>query len=210
MVIAPDLRSHLLDDEQVLWTGAPASGLLFTREDWIKIPFSFVFAGISVVVFLSALAPPGPKEGPPDLFFLGVATLFLSIGLFLVGGRFVLDAWLRRRTHYAVTNRRVLIARSAPFGAFIAMDVEQLPEVRLLERADGRGTIRFGHAVSPWARRGGASVTWTPSLDPTPQFLSIEQAKSVFILIQRAAQNHLSPSGVAASEVPDAPTAPEH
>ena len=36
---------------------------------------------------------------------------FVLVGLYMVVGRFVLDAWLRRGARYAVTNKRVLISR---------------------------------------------------------------------------------------------------
>jgi hypothetical protein len=99
---------------------------------------------------------------------------FVLIGLYLVAGRFLLDAWIRRGISYAVTNRRVLILRSGPFSKFSAMSLDQLPEVNLSERADGRGTIRFGAAAPYGAGRGLSG--WTPALDSTLQFIAIEDA----------------------------------
>jgi hypothetical protein len=112
---------------------------------------------------------------------------FVLIGLYLIAGRFVLDAWVRSGTRYALTNKRILIARSAPFAKFAALSLDRLPEASLSESQNGRGTIRFGAAAQFWGR-GSSFSSWTPSLDPTPQFLAIENARSVFDQIQRAAQ----------------------
>src|SRR5579864_9060679 len=55
--------------------------------------------------------------------------------------------------------------------------------VSISERTSGRGTIRFGQAGPVWSQRGFNS--WMPSLDATPQFLGIENAREVFDQIQR-------------------------
>jgi hypothetical protein len=66
------------------------------------------------------------------------------------------------------------------------LSLDRLPDATLTERADGRGTIRFGQSVS--FQNGGLSA-WSPALDPTPQFIAIENARSVFDLVQRTARN---------------------
>jgi hypothetical protein len=66
------------------------------------------------------------------------------------------------------------------------MDLHQMPDASLSERADGRGTIRFGEQAPFWGNRGGGFSAWTPSLDPTPQFIAIDEARRVFDYIQGA------------------------
>jgi hypothetical protein len=60
-----------------------------------------------------------------------------------------------------------------------------LPDASISEGANGRGTIRFGQPAQFWGGRNSFS-SWTPSLDPTPQFIAIENAQSVFDQIQLA------------------------
>lgn len=67
---------------------------------------------------------------------------------FLVFGRFALDAWLRRRISYAVTNRRILIQRAAPCSKFTSVDSERLPDAQMEGERAGRGNLRFGSAAS--------------------------------------------------------------
>jgi len=62
------------------------------------------------------------------------------------------------------------------------MTFNQVPNVNLADRGDGRGTIRFGQDLSSWTRQGYAS--WSPAFDPTPQFIAIEEARTVFEHIQ--------------------------
>jgi hypothetical protein len=66
---------------------------------------------------------------------------------------------------------------------FTALSLEQLPEVDLKERANGRGTIRFGQRAPAWGYQG-----MSPAFDPNPQFLAIDEARRVFDLIQRTAR----------------------
>ncbi|MDC6726209.1 hypothetical protein, partial [Leclercia adecarboxylata] len=110
---------------------------------------------------------------------------FVLIGLYLVFGRFLLDAWVRRGTRYALTTERVLISRSWPASAFTVIDLDRLPPLVLSEAGDGSGTIRFGTGI---ASGRGNFASWNPSLDPTPQFLRIAAVRQVFDQLQRAAR----------------------
>ena len=108
--------------------------------------------------------------------------MFFLIGLYIVAGRIVLDAWVRARTDYGLTNNRILIARGAPFTRLIALQINQLPPASLKRVRNGRGTIAFKGPPSIWRHEN--SSAWPPSLEPTPQFIAIEDAESVFEKIQ--------------------------
>jgi hypothetical protein len=175
-----------LPGEKILWSGAPAQGLLLTSRDWFMIPFSLLWGG-GVLFALFAAAMRQQQTDPVALVFpLVFLSVFGLVGLYIVAGRFLLDAWVRRATSYAVTNKRILISRSAPFVNFTAISLNRLPDMSLSERADGRGTIRFGPQQSWFGAGSGGFSAWAPALDPTPQFIAIENARSVFDQIQRA------------------------
>jgi hypothetical protein len=176
--MADDLfTSRLLRGERILWSGRPGQGLLLTEADIYAIPFSLLWCGL--VIFWTIGATRAAGFGP-----LLVSAFFLCLGLYMLVGRFVVDAWIRRDLRYAVTNRRLLIARPAPFSKFTALNLEQLPEVDLKERKNGRGTIRFGQRAPAW----GPYQAISPAFDPNPQFLAIDDARRVFDLIQRTAR----------------------
>jgi hypothetical protein len=173
------IRSRLLSGERIVWSGRPGQGLILSPRDGLLIPFSLAWCGFAVFWTVGATGMDAPG------FFDLWGAMFICIGLYFVFGRFLVDAWTRRRMFYAVTDKRVLIARAKPFSKFTAISLSQLPNVDLDERRGGRGTIRFGEEISIWGNRGVGG--WTPALDPTPQFIAIEDAHRVFDLIQRKA-----------------------
>jgi hypothetical protein len=174
-----DVSTYLLAGERLLWSGRPRQGLMFTSRDAVLVPFSLVW--LSFVVFWTMTAARGNAPG----FFILWGMGFLAIGLFFTIGRFFVDAWIRARLIYAVTNQRILVIRPAPFANLVTLGLGNLPQVSLSEGSGGRGTIRFGDnsLFATFGRRNGFA-SWVDSLDPVPQFLGIEDAKSVFNQIQ--------------------------
>jgi hypothetical protein len=172
-----DFRSRLLSGETVLWSGQPGQGVWLTGQDWLMIPFSLLWCGFAVFWEFGVVT-----TGAPGFFALW-GGLFVLIGLYMVVGRFLFDAWCRRGMSYAVTNQRILISRSEPFGSFTAASLDRLPDATLTEQPSGRGTIRFGQPAARWGR--GGWMVWAPSLDSTPQFIAIDNARNVFDLIQQ-------------------------
>jgi hypothetical protein len=171
-------RCRLLPGERVTWSGRPARGVIFTAKNIFLIPFSVIWLGF-VAIWIGAAAA---THAPWPMLLFGLA--FFAIGSTLRIGRLWLDAWLRAGTRYALTDR-VLIARPKPFGEFTAVALDRLPDARLSERKNGSGTIRFGQATSIFGAAGFGA--WLPSLDSTPQFVAIPEARRVFNLVQGAA-----------------------
>jgi hypothetical protein len=178
-----DLSDRMLTGERLLWSGRPAQGLLFTGRDAFLIPFSLLWGGFAVFWETMALSKPNG-----ELFMSLWGIPFVLLGLYFIVGRFLLDAWVRSGMLYAVTNKRILISRSGPFGKFTALGLDRLPDASISESSGGRGTIRFGAPAQVWGGRNNMS-SWTPALDPTPQFIAIENARSVFDQIQSATRN---------------------
>ncbi len=178
-----DVTWPLLEGERVLWTGRPGGGLVLTPRDAILVPFSLVWGGFALFWEATVLRTNAP------FFFRLWGIPFVLIGFYLILGRFMADAWLRARTRYALTNLRIFIVRTGPMNTITALALDRLPEVQVSQRADGRGTLRFGSpARVSLTGTGFGWGSWTPSLDPTPQFLAIDNAQDVFQQVQRAAR----------------------
>jgi hypothetical protein len=174
-----DLRTKLMPHERMLWSGIPAQGWMFTSSDIFLIPFSVLWLGF--VTFWEF----GVHDNGAPWFFMLWGAMFLVVGLFFFIGRFVLDAWLRRQTSYAVTDQRILIVRAAPWARFTAIEFDRLPEMTLVGEGRPRSSIRFGAAA---ALNNRSLTIWTPSLDPVPQFLGIPDSAHVFAMISDASR----------------------
>jgi hypothetical protein len=95
------IARHLEPEEVVLWSGRPDPWRLFHRYDLVFIPGGLAFTAIIVALLRSEEA----DSVPAVIFFL----LFALVSLYFSLGRLVQVYIARRRTHYAVTERRVLM-----------------------------------------------------------------------------------------------------
>ena len=82
---------------------------------------------------------------------------FVAVGLYLIFGRFVVDAMQRGRTAYGLTDRPVVLISGVASETVKSLSLRTLSDVSLTEKADGTGTITLG-PTQPMARwYGGAS-----------------------------------------------------
>jgi hypothetical protein len=153
---------------------------MLTSKDVFLIPMSLVWCGFIVFWESNVLRIPNAP-----IMMVVIGGVFLLVGLYLIVGRFFVDAWIRAGMNYALTDRRILILRSRPSVKLQSVSLDRLPEATLNETSNGRGSIRFGAPVAIWGNRSmGGMGSWTPALDPTPQFLAIDDVKKVFARIQ--------------------------
>jgi len=176
------IERELNSGERLLWQGRPRGGIRLRGTDGYLIPFSLVWAGF---VFFAAFAGvrQGLNSGPGGWSALIPLSPFIVIGLYILMGRFFVDAMLRARTEYGLTNRRAIII-SGYFSTNVkSVDLRATPEILLRERRDGSGTITFGAIpfggwmqYNPW---GFGSSSATPSFD------MIEDVRSVYKIIDQ-------------------------
>jgi hypothetical protein len=173
------IKRYLMAGEQLIWWGQPKQGFLLTPRDVFLIPFSLLWGGFAIFWETGVAGTGAP------FFFLLWGVPFVLMGLYAILGRFFVDAWIRSRTVYGLTDKRVLIVRGSPIAKFLALNLAQLPSVEINEGRNARGTIRFGSG-SFFNNFGSMGFgVWMPSLDATPQFLGIDDALAVFDQIQK-------------------------
>ena len=176
-----EISKELENGERLLWSGIPRQGFLLRPSDAFGIPFSLLWCGFAISMERSALAD------APLLFKLW-GGLFVLVGLYVVCGRFIVDARQRGRTAYGLTNRRIAIVSGVLSRNVKSLQLRTLSDVTLNERSNGSGTITFGPPI-PWTRgfhRWG--YEWPPrAAAMTPAFEAIGDAKNVYARI-RAAQ----------------------
>lgn len=163
-----------LPGERVLWTGKPGSGLRLIEV--LLIPFSLFWGGFAIFWNVQVWSDGAPLE------FALFGLPFLAVGLYLIVGRFFVDASVRRNTEYFVTNQRIVIRRSFVRQKTESLDIKRLPELNMVEDAGGKGTITFGTTRSWFA--GNNFGIWQPSLDQVPRFWKIDEVRRVYQMIQ--------------------------
>jgi Bacterial PH domain len=183
MQIAEQIRSELGPGEQVLWSGQPRHGVILRGSDALMIPFSLLWAGFSVFWLVSAA-----QSGAPLPFVLfGVP--FVLVGVYIVIGRFFVEAKQRQSTYYAVTPQRIIIASGLFSRKIKSLNLRAISEISISERGDGTGTITFG-PQHPMASMFGGMSSW-PGAEQYlgPRFDLIAQARSVYESVRKAQAN---------------------
>ena len=179
---ATALRSYLLPGEHILWTGRPIQGIVLTASDAFLIPFSLLWGGFAI--FWNVAVWNVPNSGP-DLLFQLFGLPFLIAAVYILVGRFVHDAALRKKLIYAVTDQRVLVLKASRSAKLTSMDLRALPALELEEDRGGGGTISFD-ANSPvfGSSRYAGMDWWLPSLRARSKFFRIERVRDVYRLIR--------------------------
>ncbi len=150
----PELRlqSELLAGERLLWTGQPDPRVIFERVDIFLVPFSLLWGGFALVWEAGVLGlgvfGEGHRSAVPWFFVLwGIP--FVLVGLYFIAGRFFYKAWRKRRTYYALTNKRALVLVEGRGRTLRACFLSAVPTINKSVRSSGVGTITFGN--TSWA-----------------------------------------------------------
>src|SRR5215213_1278885 len=174
-----ELERELGVGEQLLWSGQPKRGLHLRATDTFLIPFSLLWAGFAV--FWES----GVVRGGAPFFFILWGIPFVCVGVYITVGRFFVDAALRAKTWYGVTNERILIIGGLFNRTVKSLPLRSLPEIALEQRQNGSGTITFGSSMpfASWYR----GFAW-PGMDQrmAPAFDLIADAKAVYEIIRQA------------------------
>ena len=154
--VAQAFRDELEPDEALLWIGRPAQGVRFRMHDILLVPFTVLWAGFAffweISVLIAYLKSAGQPDGMPVMFpIFGIP--FCLVGLYLTLGRFLLDRARRRRTFYAVTDRRAIITSLLPRLSVKSYYPAGLDSLELTERGDGSGSITLAREQTPWYLR---------------------------------------------------------
>jgi hypothetical protein len=145
--------SELQPGETIEWSGQPNPSVIFHREDWFAIPFGLMWGGFAIFWLIAASGLwnifQNKTNHPFEIFAAIWGTPFVIAGQYLIWGRFIYQRWRKKRTYYALTNRRALIVEHGfrnrtSSSAFF----DSVPTVDKRVRYDGIGSISFGGPVS--------------------------------------------------------------
>jgi hypothetical protein len=197
--VASKIQPELLSNESLLWTGRPNVGTIFHSDDWYAIPFSLLWGGFAIFWEAGVLGFWGksPREAP-STFMMIWGVPFVVVGQYLIWGRFLYDAWLKRRTYYAITSRRILILQNGWKRKTSSTYLEGIPTI---EREGGTtGTLWFGTKYPVMAGRGQKTRSLSRfTVGDVPVFADIDDVDAVYRLIdelREKSRRQLSPSTV--------------
>lgn len=173
------INKELLPGEKVLWSGRPQQGIVFRKMDALLIPFSLFWGGFAIFWEVNALLILTETTDPIALVFPLFGIPFVLIGLYIIFGRFMVDAKARSKTIYGLTNKRAIVVSGLFSKKVKSVDLNRLSDVSLNEKSDGLGTVLLG-PESPFS-----NLMYFPFIttNQTPQFELIENPRSVYSLI---------------------------
>jgi len=176
------IEHELGDGERLLWSGKPRQGIVFRSFDVFVIPFSLMWSGFVVFAVVNALS----SDSPPFLVLWLIP--FVLAGLYILFGRFIVDAMRRERTAYGVTDQRVIIISGYFSRRVQSLNLGTLSDLSLSEKRNRSGTITFGPSHPMSSMWGYGWPSWAGAGHSTSMFETIEDAREVYDLIRRAQQ----------------------
>jgi hypothetical protein len=177
-----EIQPYLEPDEELLWSGAPRHGLVLRSSDIFMIPFSVLWGGFAIFWEVAVIS------SGASIWFVVWGVPFVVIGLYMMIGRFFLDDLMRRKTSYAVTDRRIVIVSGIRQRQIKSLDLRTLTDVSLTELSRGEGNVTFG-PVAPWGWWAPPGA-W-PGMQQSPMFELIPEAWGVYNLIRNAQRDAL-------------------
>jgi len=135
------LLQELAPGERLLWAGRPRQGVRLVPADVFLVPFGVIFTVIPLVIAIVLLVK---GEGAALLDAIQGLAALLTAGVYLLGGRFFLDARRRAHTFYGLTDRRALLVEDRGARRTTSIPLASAEPMALIEAGEGRGTIRFG------------------------------------------------------------------
>lgn len=138
-------KPHLVDGEYVVWKGKPEKGNLLSASDLYLIPFSLLWCAFAIFWEVTAI-----NSGAP-FFFTLFGLVFVCVGLYIVFGRFLWSAYIRKRTAYVITNKKIIRLQGNKVDM---LHGSSLPPMQVVIHKNGNGTISF-RQENYYYRRGG-------------------------------------------------------
>ena len=138
------VAGELLPNEAVLWSGQPNPSKLFTKTDLFLIPLALagiIAGGWDIYNALSF------ETLVTSFVFILFAVIFFPFAIYMAVGRFFAKAYFKKRTVYAVTDKRVMRLTLGTAGRKkkdMSADLMSIQKASVSLGRDKCGTLCFG------------------------------------------------------------------
>jgi hypothetical protein len=179
--IQQELQYELLDDEKLIWTGRPGTGIIFRKIDIFLIPFSLLWFGMMLfAMFGASTSASGNSNTPWPVFLFFIP--FLFAGCYITFGRFWIDKRRRANTVYAITDNRIIIRSGVLSKKVNSFNIRTLSNLSVDERSDGTGNIILSQNDFMFGMMSG--MIWQGmGTRFVPRFEVIEDVRNVYNII---------------------------
>jgi len=190
------IQPELLSGESILWTGQPNPRIVFHKEDLFLIPFSLLWGGFAIVweAGVAGFWGNSARSGP-STFGMIWGIPFVLVGQYIIWGRFFYTAWKKKRTYYAVTNRRVIVVQDGWNKQMASCYLDSLPNLIKEGGSGSHGTLRFAPQESMWSGKRGWSAWDGMAVGNMPTFTDVEDVDSVYRLVSDLREKSRSAKG---------------
>ena len=113
---------------------------------------------------------------------------FVIIGLYLLFGRFIVDALRRKKTYYGITEQRIIILVGSGSQKVKSFDLKSFTNVSMTKKRDGSGTITFS-APQAFAAYSSNTSRPRPNWNATAVFELIQNVADVYQIILKEQNN---------------------
>jgi hypothetical protein len=140
------LQQDLGPGENIVWSGQPDPTIVFSPQDLFLVPFSLMWGGFALFWEAGVLGIFSKGVGAVGIgsFFVLWGIPFVVVGQYLIWGRFLYKRWMKRRTLYAVTTKRVVVVAEGRSLRINSLFLSQLLSVSRSRKSNGAGSITFG------------------------------------------------------------------
>jgi len=190
------IRQELTPGETILWAGRPSLRPVFIRNEQPEVLLVGYFAGIFGLLW-EGLAIWHFVSFPTELGSIAMVVsglFFAVVSQYYAWGRFVSATRKKKRTYYAVTNRRVIAVEKGSKRKVAAAEIGSIQTLLKEKRLGDIGTLRFAPRPELNARTLAEMFSyehglermeaWHPmSLRKGPVFVDIERVESVYQLV---------------------------
>jgi len=149
------------------------------------VPFSLMWGGFAIFWETLASGMWGAKSnsGPMNWFMMLWGIPFIVIGQYLIWGRFLTARWKKKRTYYALTNRRVIVVQNGWSRKMASAYVDTLPTIIKEKASNGLGTLRFAQRAPAWSNQRSYGAWDGMDVGDIPTFVDIPDVDMVYRMV---------------------------